>query len=270
MIRLIREGSRKYPWILLGIIGVIVVTFVIGMGWFGYGEVQRDKIATVGDLKISRDEYERAYRRSQNFYRENKQEVEAEQLKTMVVDDLIKIKVWTLAAEAMALTITPDELRAEQHLHTVVIRHERHAVRGQELFDQVLRRALGVGELVLRLHTAAAVDDDGEVHGQPVGGRDAVPFLAGDGEFEEKPAVGALQQMGVAELRVQRDHIPDHGAGPRGPIRWWGRGSVDGGNPDGGIDQDGEAEQGGRGDGEQQKASHRTSSRRGWRLGVVL
>ncbi len=113
MIRLIREGSRKYPWILLGIIAVIVVTFVIGMGWFGYGEVQRDKIATVGDLKISRDEYERAYRRSQNFYRENKQEIEAEQLKTMVVNDLIKIKVWILAAEAMGLTITPDELRAE-------------------------------------------------------------------------------------------------------------------------------------------------------------
>ncbi len=113
MIRLIREGSRKYPWILLGIIGVIVVTFVIGMGWFGDGEVQREKIATVGDLKISRDEYERAYRRSQNFYRENKQEIEAEQLKTMVVNDLIKIKVWILAAEAMGLTITPDELRAE-------------------------------------------------------------------------------------------------------------------------------------------------------------
>ena len=40
MIRLIREGSQKYPWILMTIIGVIAVTFVVGMGWYGYEAVQ--------------------------------------------------------------------------------------------------------------------------------------------------------------------------------------------------------------------------------------
>ncbi len=113
MIRLIREGSRKYPWILLGIIGVIVVTFVIGMGWFGYGEVSRNKIATVGDVKISRNEYERAYKQTQNYYRENKQDIKAEQLQANVVDELITLRVWASAARDMGLTITAGELRAE-------------------------------------------------------------------------------------------------------------------------------------------------------------
>ncbi len=113
MIRLIREGSRKYPWILLGIIGVIVVTFVIGMGWFGYGEVARDKIATVGDVKISRSEYVRAYKRTQNYYRENKQDIKAEHIQANVVAELITLKVWALAAKGMGLTITAGELRAE-------------------------------------------------------------------------------------------------------------------------------------------------------------
>ncbi len=112
MIRLIREGSVKYPWILVGIMGVIVVTFVVGMGWFGYGEVQRNKVATVGDVKISRDDYERAYRQAQDLYRENKQEITPEQLEDLVVSELISTKVWALAGDALGLTVTPDELRA--------------------------------------------------------------------------------------------------------------------------------------------------------------
>lgn len=120
MIRLIREGSQKYPWILAGIVAVIVVTFVIGMGWFGYGAVQGDKVATVGEHTISRDEFRRMYQFLDQTYRQNQQnnpqsqqnDIDDEQIRKAALDRLITIRVWNLAAEDMGLTVTPAELRA--------------------------------------------------------------------------------------------------------------------------------------------------------------
>ena len=52
MIRLIREGSTKYPWILKFVVLVIAVTFTIGMGWFGYETSQQPNVvAMVGSYQ---------------------------------------------------------------------------------------------------------------------------------------------------------------------------------------------------------------------------
>ena len=59
MIKLIREGSRKYPWILIGIMAAIVIAFVVGMGWWGYGDTVAGKVASVGNMTIGLDEYRR-------------------------------------------------------------------------------------------------------------------------------------------------------------------------------------------------------------------
>ena len=68
MIRLIREGSQKYPWILMTIRGVIAVTFVVGMGWYGYEAVQPNTVATVGSYTVSLNEYRRAKKNLYRFY----------------------------------------------------------------------------------------------------------------------------------------------------------------------------------------------------------
>jgi len=47
MIKLIREGSTKYPWLLKIIMLVIAVTFTIGMGWFGYETAQQPNMVAV-------------------------------------------------------------------------------------------------------------------------------------------------------------------------------------------------------------------------------
>ena len=112
MIKLMREGARKYPWLLKSIMGVLAVAFIITMGWWGFGEGQTNAVASVGDITITRDEFRRAYENTSRFYRDNIQgEFHDEQIKQFVIDNLIEGKLWTLAAKEMALTITAEELR---------------------------------------------------------------------------------------------------------------------------------------------------------------
>lgn len=111
MIKLIRETNRKYPWFLIGVIGIIVVTFIVGMGWWEFDGGQRNQVATIGDMAVSVEEYERIYRNMEGFYRETlKQDIKPEELEQQAIQELISEKVWTLAGQEMGLTISPNEL----------------------------------------------------------------------------------------------------------------------------------------------------------------
>ena len=112
MIKLMREGARKYPWMLKWLMGILAVAFIFTMGWWGFGESQSTAVASIGDLTVSRDEYRRTYENTYRFYKDNVQgEFKEETLKQFVLDGLIDNKLWTIAAEEMHLTVTPDELR---------------------------------------------------------------------------------------------------------------------------------------------------------------
>ncbi len=113
MIKLIREANRRYPWLLVTIMGVIVVTFIVGMGWWGFGQAQGNRVASISGSTISLDEYKRTYRNVENFYRENKREIKPEELEKVVLDDLITTKIWTVFAKDMGLSVGPSELRAD-------------------------------------------------------------------------------------------------------------------------------------------------------------
>ena len=114
MIKLIREGSRKYPWILVFIMGAIVVAFVVGMGWWGYGDVVAGKVASVGDMTVTLDEYKRSYENVRRFYQDNdQQDVTPEQVKQRALENLIATKVWLAAANNLGVEVTPGELRAD-------------------------------------------------------------------------------------------------------------------------------------------------------------
>ena len=113
MIKLIRDVNRNYPWFLATIIGLIALTFIVGMGWYGFEGYQNNNVATVGDQTVTRDEYRRILRNKYEFYREQKQEIKDEELQEGVLNDLITARVWKLAAQDMGLEITPSELRAD-------------------------------------------------------------------------------------------------------------------------------------------------------------
>ncbi len=113
MIRLIREGSTKHPWILKIIMLVIAVTFIIGMGWFGYGTQQPNVVAVIGPYQVELGEFRTAYNRASDFYRNQlKQEVvDGEEIKQIVINSLVAQKLWLMAADDLHLDVHPDELR---------------------------------------------------------------------------------------------------------------------------------------------------------------
>ncbi len=114
MIKLIREGSRKYPWILITLMLMIVVAFIVGMGWWGYGDGQTDKVAQVGALSVSLDEYRRTYLYLSDYYKENMgDDVKDDEVRQTALESLVQTKLWVQAAERLGLTVTPEELRAE-------------------------------------------------------------------------------------------------------------------------------------------------------------
>jgi hypothetical protein len=112
MIKLMREGARKYPWVLKSMMAILAVAFVITMGWWGFGEQQSNAVASVGDLPITRDEYHRTYENTYRYYKENVQgDFKDEMLKQFVLEGLIENKLWSLAAEEMGLQVPSEELR---------------------------------------------------------------------------------------------------------------------------------------------------------------
>ena len=148
MIKLIREGSRKYPWILITLMGMIVVAFIVGMGWWGYGDAQTDKVAQVGELSVSIDEYRRTYRNLYDYYKENMgDEVKDDEVRQTALESLVNTKLWVQAAERMGLTITAEELRAE-----VIGRQAFH--KNGRFHPDVYRRVLLANRLTPALYEA--------------------------------------------------------------------------------------------------------------------
>jgi hypothetical protein len=114
MIKLLREGNLLFPWALKGVMVAIALTFIVGMGWWGYGESQSDTVATVGPLKVSRDEFTRRYKNLYEYAKKQKMPdaVKDEVLKEMAVEQMAEEKLWRLAADDMGLTLSPEELHA--------------------------------------------------------------------------------------------------------------------------------------------------------------
>jgi len=112
MIRLIREGSTKYPWLLKGLILGIAVTFVIGMGWYGYESSQPNAVAMVGPYTITKQEYLRSKQRYYQFYRDQlkQEDVKDEMLQQLAIDALVTNKSWQVLADEFGLAVSPQEL----------------------------------------------------------------------------------------------------------------------------------------------------------------
>ena len=109
MIRIIREGS---PWVIKGVILVIAVTFVIGMGWYGYEASQPNAVASVGPYTVDRQEYLRAKQRYYRFYRDQlkQEDVKDEMIQQLALDGLVTNKSWRLLADEFGLAVSPQEL----------------------------------------------------------------------------------------------------------------------------------------------------------------
>ena len=112
MIKVLRFANEKYPWFLALTIGFIAITFIVGMGWWGFGEQQGTVVASVGDLTVSQDEFKRAYENTYRFYKDKVPgEFKDETIKQYVVEQLVDNRVWLIAAMNMGLTVADEDLR---------------------------------------------------------------------------------------------------------------------------------------------------------------
>jgi peptidyl-prolyl cis-trans isomerase D len=112
MLKLMRESSHSYPWLLKSIMGIIALAFVITMGWWGFGEQTGAVVASVGDLTVSRDEFRRVYENTYRLYKDKVPgELKDETIKQMVVDQLVDNRTWLIAAKNMGLTVADADLR---------------------------------------------------------------------------------------------------------------------------------------------------------------
>ena len=112
MLRTMREGSQKHPWILWGILIAITVTFVIVGAW-DYEGNPTNTVAEVGPYKVSLQEYRRTYDNYYRFYRDQlkEEDIKEEQLKQQAINSLIDAKSWTLVADELGLEVSEEELR---------------------------------------------------------------------------------------------------------------------------------------------------------------
>lgn len=112
MIRTIRESSEKYPWLLKGLMIIIAVTFVIGMGWWGFEASQTNVVATVGDYNVSREELLQAKQRYYRFYKEqlNQDDIKDETIRQLALEGLITTKAWQNLADQLNLAVSTQEL----------------------------------------------------------------------------------------------------------------------------------------------------------------
>ncbi|HET7909131.1 MAG TPA: SurA N-terminal domain-containing protein [Nitrospira sp.] len=112
MIKILRFANEKYPWFLAIMMGFIAISFIVGMGWWGFGEQSGSVVATIGDQSVSVDEFKRAYENTYRFYKEKVPgEFKDETIKQYVVEQLVDQRVWLIAAHDMGLSVSDEELR---------------------------------------------------------------------------------------------------------------------------------------------------------------
>lgn len=117
MLKIVRELAVENPWVLKIIMGVIALTFVITMGWWGIKAPQENVVVTVNGQYIMVQDYRRAYDRAVEYYRDlYKDKFNAEMLEEMkvrdkVLEDLVVRELWLEKARELELRISNEELR---------------------------------------------------------------------------------------------------------------------------------------------------------------
>jgi hypothetical protein len=112
MLKILRESAIERPWFYRTVMGLIAAVFIVSMGWWGFEQNKEDNIITVGNDHVSREEYQRTYQNMSRQYKEFMPgTIPEEQLKELVVEQLIASRLWTQAAKEMGIIVTPVEMR---------------------------------------------------------------------------------------------------------------------------------------------------------------
>lgn len=146
MLKAFRDNLKYLSWVLwLVIIAFILVAFV-GLGDPGSGGGASAGVAvTVGDKTVSYREFESAYRRMEDFYRQaygeqfNADFARQLGLHQQVLDTLVADRILLLEADRLELQVTDEELQ-EQILTLPVFQADGGDFIGAEGYERILRQ----------------------------------------------------------------------------------------------------------------------------------
>src|SRR5712692_221949 len=110
MLKVLRESAIERPWFYRAIMIFIAVVFVVTMGWWGFEQNKEDVIISVGEDRVSYDNY-RMYKERGLISDDIPDEQLKDQLKPMVVEDLIQSHLWMQAARELGVLVTANEVR---------------------------------------------------------------------------------------------------------------------------------------------------------------
>ncbi len=117
MLKIVRELAVENPWVLKIIMGVIAVTFVITMGWWGIQMPRQDVVVSVNGHDIKVQEYKRAYNNAIEYYRDMYKDkfspelLEQMKVRDKVLEDLVGRELWLEKASELGLRVSDEELK---------------------------------------------------------------------------------------------------------------------------------------------------------------
>ena len=117
MLDFMRRNARS--WGIKVALGVIILVFIFFMGGGGQIGAGPAALVTVGEIEITRPEFDLAQRRNENYFRQQfKGQVSEQMLKSlnvpkMTLDQLVDGAVLRSEADQLGLAITPDAIREQ-------------------------------------------------------------------------------------------------------------------------------------------------------------
>ncbi|MDH3255735.1 MAG: SurA N-terminal domain-containing protein, partial [Acidobacteriota bacterium] len=146
MLKVLRDNLKYLSWVLWLVIAVFILfVFVDFGGSVPGGSAPSDAAVTIGGHQVSYGDFERAYRQTEDTYRQlygdqfNSDTAKQLGLPLQVLNGLVADKILLIEGKRMGLTITDDELRREILAFPAFQAADGSFV-GAEEYDRILRR----------------------------------------------------------------------------------------------------------------------------------
>lgn len=145
MLKAFRDNLKYLSWVLWLVIAAFIMVEFVFLGNLGPGGGSQDVAAQVGDQTVTYRDFETAYRRTEDFYRQtygeqfNSDFAKQLGLHRQVLDTLVADRVLLLEAERLKLQVPDFELQKEI-LSLPVFQNEDGSFIGKDGYARILRQ----------------------------------------------------------------------------------------------------------------------------------
>ncbi len=144
MLKVFRDNLKNLAWVLWAVIAIFVITLAADFGSGGMGTGGQPVAATVGDEKVSMEEFQRNYEQLAGLYRQVYGEQFTPELEKQMrlpmqaLDRAINQKILLAEARRLGLRVTDEELR-QRILQEDVFKDEQGNFVGEQRYTEILQ-----------------------------------------------------------------------------------------------------------------------------------